>query len=174
VIVDADGRFVGNVGPGMQLNVPRAEGHQVYYAWSSHDLRVEREPNFDPVSAVRVDVHPGRVHYVTLIVQVRSAYVSRCNPWALVDLHYLPTSGPRRDEAEAWVRDGRWISPDSSAGQAEFDAAPARLASFLELGREKMRRIDDERARGARRPSAPKGRARGGKRPALLRKSRGP
>jgi hypothetical protein len=153
VVVDSEGHFVGNLGPGMQLAVPAAEGTHVYYAWSSHDFRVEREPNFNPVSAVRLNVRPGGPQYVTLIVKTRTAYVSRCEPWAIVDLHPVAPSGPRHDEAEQWVREGRWVSPDLRAGQASLDATPAKITSFLELGREKMRGMDEDRLRALRQRS---------------------
>jgi hypothetical protein len=138
IVADEAGHFVGNVAPGTQLAVPVSPGPHVYYAWSNRDLRVAREPNFNPVGAARVNARASEARYVALVVRTREASTSRCWRWAIVDLRSVPRDGPFADEVLSWTRSTKLLTADQASGQATLDADPLLLQSNLELGSRKM------------------------------------
>jgi hypothetical protein len=143
VIVDDAGHFVANVMPGSRVSAAVAPGTHVFYAWSSRDVRSEKEPMFNPVSAIRVYATEEAPVYVALIVPFRHGSVTRCMGYGLVELALASPS----DE----LRDTQPLVADRGVGQAALDAAPAHLEAHLELGRAKLAALDDAAARAARR-----------------------
>jgi hypothetical protein len=140
VVVDAQGRFVGHLAPGTKVAASVEPGSHVYYAWSSVDLRtVVGTPDFNPVAAVRVGSDPGHTGYVALIVLQRNSTVTRCEPYALVNM--MAVTAGDRDLGE-WLAESKLLVADRSRGQALLDSNPAKLRNELALGRAKLDVVD--------------------------------
>jgi hypothetical protein len=145
IVVDDHGRFVGNVAPGTRVSVPVRPGTHIFYAWSSLDLRVEKEPNFNPVAAVRVNAVPSQTEYVSL---TDSRHHFECNAWMSVEM--TPQDVLSSDLA-GWLNSSKAVVADRGAGQAALNARPALLQTDLELGQAKLQRLDELHAREERR-----------------------
>jgi hypothetical protein len=148
VIVNDQGRFVGNLAPGTLLSVSAAPGVHVFYAWSSLDQRIEKEPNFNPVSAVRVLVNGGgRESQVVGLFSAKPHFDCAGSNVFMTHLGTEFTSS----EAHELVRQNQPVTADLASGQAALDAHPALLHTYLELGETKLRRNEEMHAREARR-----------------------
>jgi len=145
IVVDDHGRFVGNVAPGTQVAIPVKPGTHTFYAWSSLDLRVEREPSFNSVAAARVNAVASQTAYVTLTV---SRPHFECFDWAWVE---MTTRDLLSTDLQTWIHTTRPVVADRAAGQAALNARPALLQTDLELGQAKLQRLDDLAAREERR-----------------------
>jgi len=148
IVADENGRFVGNVEPGTQISASVTPGTHVFYAWSSLDLRVEAVPAFNTVAATRVDVSPSQTQYVAIIVN-RPTY--NCLDWAIVNLRAVGQHDHYWDELQGALHSAQPMNVDTAAGQAILDAKPALLREYLGLGRTKMERLDEQRARDTQR-----------------------
>src|SRR5512140_2863654 len=154
VVADDHGQFVANVAPGTQVAVTLAPGPYVFYAWSSRNVRFEKEPNFNPVAATRVQAAAGQTRVVALRVVTREGAASnRCYPYAPVAMRHVAPGEGAGELASAQ----RMVS-DRAAGQAELDKDAAALKEHLELGAERLRRNEEGRDNPARgdRGAAPK------------------
>jgi hypothetical protein len=146
IIVDEQGRFVGNASPGSQLAVSVQPGTHVFYGWSARDLRIEGRPEFNPVAAARVNAIADGPTYVALVVEVRRTTSMRCWKYAVVDMY---PSGPGRSyfqEIQEWLTSTTPLVADPPRGQSLLDADPAMLQSDLDLGRAKLALLDQRRA----------------------------
>jgi hypothetical protein len=153
VVVDAQGHFVGNVAPGTRVAVTVPPGDYAFFGWSNIDLRDDRYPEFNPVTAARVHAEPGATNYVALVVRTRSATVTRCDHYPVVEMQPMTKADP--DFAET-LEDTSPVSTDYARGQASLEADPVMLRSHMELGRAKLVFLDyyraDEEERVAGRP----------------------
>jgi hypothetical protein len=141
VVADEHGRFVANVAPGTHVAMTLAPGSYVFYAWSSRDVRFDKEPNFNPVSATRVQAAAGQTKVVALHVLTREGATSnRCYPYAPVALRHVAPAA-----AEGELAGTQRLVADLAAGQAELDKDPARLKELMAFGERRMQRNEDAR-----------------------------
>jgi hypothetical protein len=143
VVVDDTGRFVANVAPGAKVSVHVAPGPSVLYAWSSRDVRSEKEPAFNPVAAIRVQAREDEAQYVKMWVPIMTATVTRCTRYDLVEMRHA-SRNEDFDECQP-------MQADSIAGQAELDATPHRVRAYLDLGRARLAMDDAARVHAHRR-----------------------
>ncbi len=136
ILVDDHGHFVGNLAAGTRLVHPTTPGDHAYYAWSNVDLIVDRVPNFNPVSAVRVHAVPGQSSYVLL--DNSKPCQSR---FAFDMLSVNRGSGAWGDVAQA-LASTKPVRVDRAAGQLALDARPAHTQLYRELGVAKLQRND--------------------------------
>jgi hypothetical protein len=146
IIADEQGNFVGNVVPGTRIAQPVSPGTHVFYSWSSYDLRIEKEPNFNTAGAVRVTVAPSETRYVSLTI-FRSHY--DCTDWPIIEMHAARKPGELAD-VQSMVASTKPVGVDRAAGQALLDAKPNLLQTNLDHGRWKLARLDDQHAREER------------------------
>ncbi len=144
VVTDDRGHFVANIAPGTQAAVTRAPGPHVFYAWSSRDVRYDKEPGFNPVAATRLQAQAGQTRTVLFRVIMRDMLSNRCYPYAPVAMHHVaPTDTATAQEIAGLDR----LDADSIAGQAELDRDPERLKVLLAFGAQRLRRDDEARER---------------------------
>jgi hypothetical protein len=140
VVVDDAGKFVANVAPGARVGVALPPGPHVLYAWSSRDVRYDKEPTFNPVSATRVQAAEGAARYLELRVLVRSdANKNRCYPYAPVAFHHVPAGAA--GEMLATTEPMRVADP--AAGQADLEGNPERLKEHLAYGAQRLERREE-------------------------------
>jgi hypothetical protein len=151
IVVDGRGRFVGHVAPGTQVVAEVAPGPHVFFSWSSIDLRDDLYPQFNPVSAVRVNASPESTRYVALVVRQRGSTVTRCGRYAETDLVPIRLDDSLSHDLIGSLSSIQLLAADASRGQAMLDSNPARLQSHLELGRAKLVLLDYYRADHRRR-----------------------
>jgi hypothetical protein len=146
IVADEQGNFVGNIGPGTRIAHPVTPGTHVFYSWSSYDLRIEKEPNFNTTGAVRVTVAPSETRYVTLLMY-RPHY--ECQDWPVLEMNAARRPGELVD-VQGMVASTKPVGVDRAAGQALLDAKPNLLHTNLDHGRWKLLRLDDQNAREER------------------------
>jgi hypothetical protein len=146
ILADDQGNFVGNVGPGTRIAQSVSPGTHIFYSWSSYDLRVEKEPNFNAAGAVRVTVAPSETRYVT-VTMYRPHY--ECQEWPVVEMHAAHKPGELAD-VQSMVSSTKPVAVDRAAGQALLDAKPNLLQTNLDQGRWKLLKLDDQHAREER------------------------
>jgi hypothetical protein len=145
VIVDDHGRFAADVAAGTQVTVPVVPGAHAFYAWSHVDVHVNIERAYNPVAATRVNAVAGRATYVSLEVE------SPCRSnRATFEMHQFAAAAAADKELEHWLGNTRAVTVDRAAGQARLEENPAHLAWRLELGQQRLRRVDEAEAAGAR------------------------
>jgi hypothetical protein len=149
VLVDGHGRFLGNLPPSSHTAVAVAPGPHVFYAWSSRDLRYPQEPGFNAVSAIRVNVTAREPQYIALLTEKRESL--RCNEYALVDLLPVGEHDALWGDVQDWLGTTKPLLSNRLTGQADLDAKPAHLQSYLELGWAKLVRTESLGAREERR-----------------------
>jgi hypothetical protein len=142
VVVDDRGGFVANVAPGTRAAITFPPGMHILYAWSSRDVRYDKEPNFDPVAATRVTTAAGETKYVALRVVMREVAINRCYRYAPVVLRHLQAG----EEAAEEIAATQPLAADRAAGQAELGRDAARLKEHLAFGEERLRRNDAARS----------------------------
>jgi hypothetical protein len=143
VVVDANGRFVGNLAAGTKLTLPVKPGTHVFYSWSTVDWRLEAQPAFNPATATRVTVMAGETRYVGF-THINAPHCST------IPILVMAVARSASDEAELSAAT-KMVVADRSAGQAKLEEQPAHLQTYLELGRWKLSQLDEDHAREARR-----------------------
>jgi len=102
------------------------------------------------VAAVRVRAMTETPAYVALIVRVRQSTVTRCDRYGVVDMVGVGPGQRFWDDFQEWLSSTKPLVADYALGQALLDANPAMLQSDIELGRAKLARYDEIRARQKR------------------------
>ncbi len=140
VVVDEHGRFVANVAPGTQVAVMTAPGSNVFYGWSSRNVRFEKEANFNPVAATRIQTTGLQTKVVALRVILRESASNRCYPYAPVAMRQVPAG-----ESDAELAGTERLVADQAAGQAELDKDPALLKAHLAFGARRVQTNEEAR-----------------------------
>ncbi len=151
VVVDDRGRFVGNVATGTRIAVSVMPGLRAFYAWSNVDVHVDREPAFNPVSALRVNVANGQEQYVALEVaapcNTRSTFSMRLP--LMMGMHPAPGQVGAGGDVDDMLASTKLVTVDQAAGQVALDAKPAHLRAHLAQGEAALRRGEDTGAQAA-------------------------
>jgi hypothetical protein len=142
VIVDDHGRFVGNLGPGMQMQVPVAAGLHAFYGWGNVDYHIAKEPGFNAVNAVRVQATANEDVFVAVEVA--------CGLNAGFDMYSVVRGQGAWSDVERWLHATRRVSADRTAGQLALESKPIHLRANLELGARRLGNADADAARKAR------------------------
>jgi hypothetical protein len=143
VVVDEQGHFVANVPPGTRVVVGVSAGTHVFYAWDDVDLLVDREPNFNPVAAVRVTAGEAKTEYVALIVPMNGSDCVSSSGRTWVEMTVVRPGDDLARELPVWLGATKEIVADGRMGQAELISHPAHLETYLELGARKLRQIEE-------------------------------
>ena len=122
-------------------------GTHVFYAWDDVDLLIDREPNFNPVAAVRVTVGEAKREYVALLVPMDGHDCISSSGRTWVNMTNVRPGDYLAPELPSWLQTTKEIVADSRAGQAELASQPAHLATYLELGAVKLQQIEASAAR---------------------------
>jgi len=143
IVTDARGHFVGNVAPGTQVSFPTRPGTHTFYAWSSVDLIVDKDPNFTGVSAVRVHAPAGEPTAILLDTpKPCGARLSFEMVWLSVLRHAADRRSGVDEEITDLQRTTSAVIVDRVAGQVALDSRPAHLRTFLALGDRRLQQID--------------------------------
>jgi hypothetical protein len=144
VVVDARGHFVGNIAAGTQVSFATAPGTHAFYAWSNTDLHIDKDPSFNPVSAIRLDALPVGATYVLVDIP------APCSPRATFELRHVGAAEVAGPDFTDLVAKARTVSVDRAAGQVALESQPVHLQARLEFGAARLRRADDAEAKKVR------------------------
>ncbi len=140
IVVDERGRFVANVPTNSQASVRVNPGPHLFFAWSNDDVQVEINRNVNPVAAVSVDAVAGQSHYVAVEV------ATPCSVRSTFELRAVAGTGGAWADLEGWLAKAQPMTTDRAAGQARLDEEPVHLRRHMELGREKLVRLERNHA----------------------------
>jgi hypothetical protein len=129
-VVDADGRFVGVLGPGTYFAVPNTPGEQIFYVWPGLDLRLDLHPEFHPVDMIRVRAGEGDTTYVG--VRVHVYHKLKCFKYAVY--HF---TRPTPDELAEWMPNARELVPDAQEGSSLLERDGDVTRAYMAMAREK-------------------------------------
>ncbi len=136
-VVDADGRFLGALGSGTWFAAPRPPGEQVYYVWPGLDLRLEMQPELQPVDVIHVTAGEGKTTYVG--VRVFEHEKLECGKYAVFRF-----TRPHADDAERWRKDGRELVTDHAEGDALLARDADVTRAYMEMAKAKQERFERE------------------------------
>jgi hypothetical protein len=146
VVVDDEGHFVGNIAPGTRVQLSVTPGVHTFFAWSSLDQRVEYQPAYLPVAAVRVNATGPQTDYVALLIH---KIQHECRT-SVADMEVVGNDADTLADVQQWLAATTAVQPDRRSGQAALDSKSALLGAYLDMGHAKLRLIEQGRLQDER------------------------